>query len=69
MSADRQLLGRDKPMDSLRSFVGHVGWAPRQLEAEIEQRDWTLKRAEMEASFSDKSEPPWPSPQAQKRGT
>ena len=39
LSADRQLLlqllGRDNPMDSLRIFVGHAGWAPGQLEAEI----------------------------------
>ena len=73
LSADRklllQLLGRDKPMDGLRIFVGHAGWAPGQLETEIAQRDWTLKRAEMEAIFSDKSEHPWPSPQAPKRGT
>ena len=73
LSADRQLLlqllGRDNPVDSLRIFVGHAGWAPGQLEAEIARRDWTLKRAEMEAIFSDKSEHPWPSPQAPKRGT
>ena len=73
LSADRQLLlqllGRDNPLDSLRIFVGHAGWAPGQLEAEIAQRDWTLKRAEMEAIFSDKSEHTWPSPQAPKRGT
>jgi len=56
-------------VDSLRIFVGHAGWAPGQLEAEIARRDWTLKRAEMEAIFSDKSEHPWPSPQAPKRGT
>ena len=45
LSADRQLLlqllGRDKPMDGLRVFLGHAGWAPGQLEAEIERRDWT----------------------------
>jgi putative transcriptional regulator len=73
LSADRQLLlkllGRDNPVDSLRIFVGHASWAPGQLEAEIARRDWTLKRAEMEAIFSDKSEHPWPSPQAPKRGT
>jgi putative transcriptional regulator len=72
LSADRQLLlqllGRDKPMDSLRIFVGHAGWAPGQLEAEIERRDWTLKRAEKEAIFGGKSEHPWPSPQVPKRG-
>ena len=73
LSANRQLLlqllGRDNPVDSLRIFVGHAGWAPGQLEAEIAQRDWTLKRADMEAIFSEKSEHPWPSPQAPKRGT
>jgi putative transcriptional regulator len=30
---------------------GHAGWAPGQLEAEIERHDWTSKRAEMEAIF------------------
>ena len=65
LSADRplllQLLGRSKPMDGLRIFLGHAGWAPGQLETEIERRDWTSKRAEMEAIFSGKSEHPWPS--------
>ena len=67
LSADRelllQLLGRKKPMDSLRIFLGHAGWAPGQLEAEIERHDWTSKRAETAAIFSGKSEYPWPSPQ------
>lgn len=73
LSADRplllQLLGRDKPMESLRILVGHSGWAPGQLEAEIDRRDWTLKRAEVDAIFSSKSQHPWPSPQAPKRST
>ncbi len=63
LSADRklllQLLGRDRPMDGLRIFVGHAGWAPGQLEAEIENGDWTLKRAAAEAIFSGKSEHPY----------
>src|ERR1700692_3282348 len=67
LSADRELLlrllGRNKPMDSLRIFLGHAGWAPGQLEAEIERSDWTAKPAEMGAIFSGKSEHPWPSPQ------
>ncbi len=54
-------MARNKPMDGLRIFLGHAGWAPGQLEAEIERRDWTSKRAEMEAIFSGKSEHPWPS--------
>jgi len=67
LSADRdlllQLLGRNKPMDGLRIFVGRAAWAPGQLEAEIERHDWTSKRAEVETIFSGKSEFPWPSPQ------
>jgi putative transcriptional regulator len=73
LSADRklllQLLGRDKPMDGLRIFVGHAGWAPGQLEAEIGHGDWNLKRAEPEAIFNGKSEHPWPSSQAPRPST
>jgi putative transcriptional regulator len=71
LSADRklllQLLGRDKPMDGLRIFVGHAGWAPGQLEAEIANGAWTLKRVEPEAIFNGNSEHPWPTLQAANR--
>ena len=60
----RKLLGRDKPMDSLRIFIGHSGWAPGQLEAEIARGDWTLAPAETDAIFGGKSEHPWPEQQA-----
>jgi putative transcriptional regulator len=73
LSADRklllQLLGRDKPMDGLRIFVGHSGWAPGQLEAEIARGDWTLEHAGSEAIFNGKSEHPWPEPPTPKRST
>jgi putative transcriptional regulator len=73
LSADRQLLlqllGRGKPMDGLRIFAGHAGWAPGQLEAEIERHDWTSRRAEKEAIFNGKSEHPWPSAQTPKLST
>ena len=73
LSADRklllQLLGRDKPMGGLRIFVGHAGWAPDQLEAEIAHGDWTLEHADPEAIFNAKSEHPWPSSQAPKPST
>jgi putative transcriptional regulator len=73
LSADRklllELLGRDKPMDGLRIFVGHAGWAPSQLEAEIAHGDWTLERADPEAIFNGKSEHPWPSSQTPKPST
>jgi putative transcriptional regulator len=67
LSGDRKLLlkllGRDKPMDGLRIFLGHAGWAPGQLEAEIANGDWTLRRAEPEAIFDGKSEHGWPASQ------
>jgi putative transcriptional regulator len=56
----RELLGRDKPMEGLRIFVGHSGWAPGQLEAEIARGDWKLTPAEADAIFNGKSEHPWP---------
>ena len=64
LSADRelllQLLGRDKPMDGLRIFLGHSGWAPGQLEAEIAHGAWNLGHAEPSVIFNGKSEHPWP---------
>ena len=73
LSANRELLlrllGRDKPMDGLKILVGHAGWAPGQLEAEIARKDWTLERAQSEAIFNGKSERPWPPPQVPGRGT
>ena len=66
VSADRELLlrllGRDKPMDGLRIFIGHCGWAPGQLETEVAHGDWTLAPAGTEAIFHGKSEHPWPAP-------
>ena len=59
----RKLLGRDKPMGGLRIFIGHSGWAPGQLEAEIARGDWTLAPAEADAIFDGKSEHPWPEQQ------
>jgi putative transcriptional regulator len=73
LSANRelllQLLGRDKPMDGLRIFVGHSGWAPGQLEAEIARGDWSLERAASEAIFNGKSEHPWPEAPTPERST
>jgi len=64
-----QLLGRDKPMDGLRIYVGHSGWGPGQLEAEIARGDWALERASPDAIFKRKSEHPWPTPEASKPNT
>jgi putative transcriptional regulator len=64
LSANRdlllKLLGRPKPMDGLRIFIGHAGWAPGQLESEINRGAWTLQRANPDAIFNGKSEHLWP---------
>jgi len=60
----RQLLGRDKPMEGLRIFIGHSGWGPGKLEAEVARGDWTLAPADTDAVFGEKPEHPWPEPQA-----
>jgi putative transcriptional regulator len=73
LSADRhllvKLLDRDKPLEGLRIYVGHCGWAPGQLEAEIARKDWTLEHAESTAIFDGKSRRPWPTPQLPKPNT
>ena len=60
-----KLLDRDKPMEGLRIFIGHSGWAPSQLKAEIARGDWTVAPADKNAIFNGKSERPWPEEQAQ----
>ncbi|MGH8217761.1 MAG: YqgE/AlgH family protein [Steroidobacteraceae bacterium] len=73
LSADRsllmQLLGRAKPMEGLRIFAGHAGWAPGQLQEEIGQGAWHLERADAHKIFDRKSEHPFPSPQTPKPST
>ncbi|MBV9472018.1 MAG: YqgE/AlgH family protein [Solirubrobacterales bacterium] len=36
-----------------RAFVGHAGWGPVQLDAEIERGDWILERARLGDAFAD----------------
>lgn len=73
LSGDRELLlkllARDKPMEGLRIFVGYSGWAPGQLETEIERGDWTSRRADKDAIFDRKLERAWPSEGEPSTGT
>lgn len=64
-----QLLSREKPMDGLRIFIGHSGWAPGQLESEIANGDWALQHANSDAIFDRKSEHTWPAEKGPKRST
>jgi putative transcriptional regulator len=73
VSGDRRLLlrllARRNPMQGLRIFLGHAGWAPGQLEAEIHGGAWTLHPADAASIFAPKPLRPWPSPHGPRRGT
>lgn len=64
-----ELLARAKPMQGLRIFVGHAGWAPGQLEAEIGGGAWAPRRADADSIFNPKPLHPWPSSPEPKGGT
>jgi putative transcriptional regulator len=65
----RKLLRRPRPMEGLRIFVGHAGWAPGQLQAEIQGGAWVPRRADADSIFDPKPLLSWPSPQGPRRGT
>jgi putative transcriptional regulator len=55
----RELLGRENPVDGLRVFAGHAGWAPGQLESEIARGDWHLVTADARMVLEMKPERLW----------
>lgn len=60
-AASKQVLGPvgvvdpegDAEVLRVRVFAGHAGWAPGQLEAELEAEAWTVEEAEPDHVFSD----------------
>jgi len=55
----RHALERQGPKDLLRAYAGHAGWAPGQLEAEIERGDWYVTGAETEMVFTKSPKQLW----------
>ena len=55
----RELLGRENPVEGLRVFAGHAGWAPGQLESEVRRADWHLATADARMIFEEKPERLW----------
>ena len=43
----------------LRAFIGHSGWGPGQLEAELEREDWIVAPLSAGDPFSDTAEDLW----------
>jgi putative transcriptional regulator len=55
----RELLGRENPVEGLRVFAGHAGWAPGQLESEVTRRDWHLVTADARMVLEMEPEKLW----------
>ncbi len=62
-----RLFDRQKPMQGLRIYAGHAGWAPGQLQNEIRMGFWTAKHAHAQTIFSGGSGYSRPAPRAPKR--
>ena len=62
-SGDRKvlqhLLGEKKCADELRLYGGHSGWAPGQLDSEIERGNWRLVRADAYTVFERNPNTAW----------
>ena len=55
-----ELLARESPMEGLRVYAGHAGWAPGQLEAEVARGFWKSARPDARSIFEAKPESLWP---------
>jgi putative transcriptional regulator len=52
-----------------RAFVGHAGWGPGQLDAELERGDWILEPARREDAFTETPLELWPTVLTRKGGS
>ncbi len=55
-----QLLTKRKARSELRMYIGHSGWGPGQLAAEIARGDWLLARADSATVFEKDLQTIWP---------
>ena len=55
-----QLLRKHKAHSELRLYIGHSGWGPGQLAAEIARGDWLLARADSATVFEKDLQTIWP---------
>jgi putative transcriptional regulator len=62
----------DRPQAGIqlgRAFVGHAGWGPGQLDAEVERGDWILETARHEDAFATDPQTLWPAVLTRKGGS
>ena len=62
LSGDPEVLQRltAQPKARFRALAGYAGWAPGQLEREIERGGWHIFRADIDAIFDPKPHSVWP---------
>jgi len=56
----KQLMNQRQPAVRFRTFAGYAGWAPGQLEREIERGGWHIFHAEADAIFDPSPSSVWP---------
>lgn len=56
----KQLMTQTAPAPRFRTFAGYAGWAPGQLEREIERGGWHIFHAEVDAIFDADPDSVWP---------
>ena len=53
------LIEEERGPEELRLYLGHSGWAPRQLDNELRRGDWEVVRADAFTVFRKKPETMW----------
>jgi putative transcriptional regulator len=57
------------PLLAARSFAGHSGWGPGQLDQELERGDWILEPATLDDAFAEEPGELWSEVLARKGGS
>ncbi len=55
-----EMLERNDPKEGFHAFAGHAGWAPGQLDAEVERGGWRLADADESTVFELDAMEVWP---------
>jgi putative transcriptional regulator len=55
-----ELLARPNPVENLRVYAGHAGWAPGQLESEVARGSWKSARPDARSIFEARPDLLWP---------
>lgn len=65
----REVLSGERNTVAVRAYSGYAGWAPQQLDAEVERGDWLVVSAETRHVFSEDPSLVWPELIARHGGT